>query len=107
MSENWTLKIADGVSESPWYLDFESCDEDGPLQESEFTGYILDANGTEVCSRAFPIANAHLIAAAPELWDALAALVTHDEYLIECKVLKPFVELERAKAALKKARGEA
>ena len=52
------------------------------------------------------VANKHLIAAAPELWAALAAIVEHDEYVIECGVMMPFVELERAKAALKKARGE-
>lgn len=81
----------------PWIVDFESCDEEGPLRESEFTGYILDANGTEVCSRAFPLANAHLIAAAPEMYEALCAV---DEWE------NPSC-FEKVKAALKKARGEA
>lgn len=51
-------------------------------------------------------ANAHLIAAAPELFEALAALVEHDEMLIEQGVLRHFVELERAASVLKKAMGE-
>ena len=51
-------------------------------------------------------ANAHLIAAAPDLYEALLAIVQHDEYIVESGIMKPFVELHHALSALKKARGK-
>ena len=96
MSENWT--------KGPWTTGYTYPD-----------GYtvvtVFNADGDEICNMGNTLldeqAHADFIAAAPKLWDALAALVEHDEHLIECEVLKPFVELEHAKAILNKARGEA
>ena len=101
-------EMSEKFTKGPWWVESDA-DEEG-----EGTFYVChegtNSPDTTIC--AFKgcdqddEANAHLIAAAPELWAALAAMVEHDEYVIECGVMMPFVELERAKAALKKARGE-
>jgi hypothetical protein len=52
-------------------------------------------------------ADARLISAAPDLLEALMQIVAHDKAMIACKLLRPFVELERAEAAIVKATGSA
>ncbi len=53
------------------------------------------------------VANMHLIATAPELYEALDALMRHDLEMIACGIMRPFIELERAQAVLAKARRDA
>lgn len=80
----------------PWIVDFDLCDEEGPLDVPEVNGRILDQDNCVVC-QASTEANALLIAAAPDLYDALQ-VIEH--------ALPPSKYKEIVSAALKKARGE-
>lgn len=94
MSEHWT--------KGPWIVDFDLCDEEGPLDVPEVNGRILDQDNCVVC-QASTEANVFLISAAPELYEALRAIIT--DLPSNRDWLDPVVE-RAAKDALKKARGE-
>ena len=51
-------------------------------------------------------ANGDVLAAAPELLAALRRMVDHDQHLIDAGVLRPYVELDAARAAIAKAEGK-
>jgi len=77
----------ENIAEHPNY--WEVASEDGKLSVTAHMGR----------------ANAHLIAAAPELYEALNSIVNHDEVNGDRYVLA--VAYDMAHAALRKARGEA
>jgi hypothetical protein len=66
----------------------------------------LDGNK---CSRDEALANARLIAAAPELFEALADLMENPQFVVSVGGNPNMVAtlLDRARAALAKARGDA
>jgi len=65
MSEKWT--------KGPWIVDFDLCDEEGPLDVPEVNGRILDQDNCVVCQASTEV-NVFLIAAAPEMYEALKAI---------------------------------
>lgn len=66
---------------------------------------IADEWGQPIASNIGSAADAHLIAAAPDLYEALSLLVSQVETYGDPELYKN--ELDRADAALKKARGDA
>lgn len=52
------------------------------------------------------IRTTHMIAAAPDMREALDRMVNHAEHLIKIGILRPFMELDIARAALAKAEGK-
>ena len=100
MSENWGT--------GPWFMDFDLCDEEGQLDEPEFNGRILDKDNMIVCEAVKDI-NAHLVAAAPEMYaalDCLLAIVGLTAFKHESQRAVLQEAVDEAISALKKARGE-
>lgn len=95
MIENWGT--------GPWFMDFDLCDEEGQLDEPEFNGRILDQDNMIVCEAVKDI-NAHLIAAAPEMYAALKQMCINGLELGYCA--ESDCPNCNTMAALKKARGE-
>ena len=62
----------------PWIVDFDLCDEEGPLDVPEVNGRILDQDNCVAC-QASTEANVFLIAAAPEMYEALKADIAEME----------------------------
>ena len=93
MEKKWT----EGPWEEKWFLDFENYDEEGFLIEPEFNGSIVDEHGEETVWGITDIRKAHLIAASPDLYNALMVV----EHCIPDSPYKKIVQ-----AALAKARGE-
>ena len=88
MSEKWT--------KGPWCVNGETVESTSGVCRARIA-IIDDGAGTN------PTANAHLIAAAPDMYEALRAIIT--DLPSNRDWLDPVVE-RAAKAALKKARGE-
>ena len=94
--ENWTP--------GPWHVELGSEEDEGivyvchPKTMCDETVICAFADDTD------KVANARLIAAAPELYDVLSELEESSAYWSEYFV--PIGITERIKAALKKARGE-
>ena len=68
--------------------------------EGNAVAYEIEADGMEISA-----GNAHLIAAAPDLYEALQLLVSEVAFCDAWQ--RPCVAIDNAIAALKKARGEA
>ena len=88
--------MKDKLMQGDWYLEFDNCDEDGFLEEPEFTGAILDSEGNGI-GHIYIENNARVMSAAPEMYNAL--------YVIE-RALPDSPYKTIVKDALKKARGE-
>ena len=106
-----------GFTKGPWDWSFQP-DENGYdtqeiyITESEKSHELcrIDLEMTQVHSRHY-IPNAHLIAAAPDMYEALSLLLSQCENVFAKKLDDPsrmaeFGGVFLAKAALKKARGE-
>lgn len=86
----------------PWSLDNNDVRDEAQAVESEATGCIV----AEACTLDRPgdcEANAHLIAAAPELYEALEGIMRAEA---RDRVMPAGAEWDAARAALAKARGE-
>ena len=57
----------------PWYMDYDTHDEEGPIYPAELNGNIKTSDGEIVCHGAYHEPNARLIVAAPDLLEALEA----------------------------------
>ena len=98
--------MSEKFTPGPWYLEFDNCDEEGFLEEAEFTGAIVGADGEGVL-QVYSKANAHLIAAAPEMYEALELI--YGRLLMSDRDGGSRITAEdgeMAELALKKARGE-
>lgn len=89
--------MSEKFTPGPWIVDFDLCDEEGPLNVPEVNGRILDQDNCVIC-QASTEENVFLISAAPDLYDALTVI----EHALPDSPYKNIV-----RAALKKARGEA
>lgn len=97
--EEWT--------KGPWIIEFCNCDEEGVLEEAEFTGAIMDQEGRDI-AHVYNESNAKLIAAAPVMYEALLKCVSADPTIVTNRPgwMDYVASIEGARAALKKARGE-
>lgn len=94
--------MSEKFTPGPWIVDLDLYDEEGPLDVPEVNGRILDQDNCVVC-QASTEANVFFISAAPDMYEALRAII--NDLPSNRDWLDPTLE-RVAKDALKKARGE-
>lgn len=97
--------MSEKFSPGPWCADVDMYDEDGPLAEPEINGAVMDKEGCTVCHCSTE-ANVHLVAAAPEMYEALKKTCLNALELGYCTP-QDCSDSCKNMAALKKARGKA
>lgn len=101
--------MSEKFTPGPWYLEFDNCDEEGFLEEAEFTGAIVGADGEGIL-QVYSKANAHLASAAPEMYEIITALLEYIDAIppevVASLPTMPGVSRDWIESVMAKARGE-